>query len=263
MNIDFQDKIDNYLQDRMSIEERRHFEQEVEANDELKEQLEFSRLVQAAFKDRGEKLAKMAQWEQEELAEYSYDDEEQIAPAVAANSWRKYLYWCSGIAAVFIVGFLLFSTMHIDTSDPPIIENADGSVRGNSAIHNHIKGMLATGEYESALALIEKEESEDLQELASLQTNDSGYMDESQGSPNGPVNVEAASGDDYASAEDDNNDQKEIIEADLYELRWLKVQALIGLGDKKQAFLILDALRTQKGYYQVKADSLYHELKKN
>lgn len=266
MNIDIQDKIDNYLLNRMSTDERQKFEQEVETNEELKEQLEFSRLVRVAFKDRGEKLAKMTQWEQEELAASSNEDEELTTPAVAPNSWRKYLYWCSGIAAVFIAGFFLFSTMHTNTGNQSIGDMGSTVLRGGSAHHDRINELLAKGDYTSALALIEKEESEDQHELESLQESRRDSVDDIQRSPNGSIRGKDASEDDEindVSVEDDYNDQIEIVEADLYELRWLKAQALIGCGKKEKAVLILDALRMQKGYYQLKADSLYNELKKN
>lgn len=267
MNIDIQDKIDNYLLNRMSTDERQKFEQEVETNEELKEQLEFSRLVHVALKDRGEKLAKMAQWEQEELAASSDENEEQTTPAVAANSWRKYLYWCSGIAAVFIVGFFLFSTMHMGTGNQSIGDMGGTVLRGGSAHHDRIKEMLTKGDYRSALALIEEEELEVLKERDMLEDRGNASTIDDLDSPSkSTVSCEDSSKDDdifMASAEDDYNDQKEIIEADLYVLRWLKAQALIGCGEKEKAIIVLDALRMQKGYYQLKADSLYQELKKN
>lgn len=255
MNTEYQDKIDNYLLNRMSDEDRQKFEQEVAVNEELKEQLEFSRLVQAAFNDRGEKLAKMAQWEQEELAASSDEDEEQSTPAVAPNTWRKYLYWCSGIAAVFIAGFFLYSTMHMNTGNQSIGDMGSAVLRGNSASHDRIKEMLAKGDYNSALTLIEEEESEVLSERDMLDDSGNASTIEDLESPSQST---ARSED---SAEDDYNDQKEIIEANLSELRWLKAHALIGCGQKEEAILILDALRMQKGYYQLKADSLYRELK--
>lgn len=267
MNTKYQDSIDNYLLNRMSDDERQKFEQEVEVNDELKEQLEFSRLVQTAFKDRGEKLAKMAQWEQEELAASSDEEEELTTPAVAPNSWRKYLYWCSGIAAVFIAGFFLFSTMHTNTGNQSIGDMGSTVLRGGSAHHDRIKEMLAKGDYKSALALIEEEELEVLRERDVLEESGNvSTIDDLDSPSKSTVRGEDSSKDDdifMASAEDDYNDQKEIIEADLYELRWLKAQALIGCGEKEKAIIVLDALRMQKGYYQLKADSLYQELKKN
>ena len=63
MKEEYQDKIDDYLLDRMSEEERRAFAGEVAENDELREQLEYSRSVQSAMKSRGEKLAAMQKWE--------------------------------------------------------------------------------------------------------------------------------------------------------------------------------------------------------
>lgn len=266
MNTNYQDIIDNYLLNRMSTDERQKFEQEVKTNEELKEQLEFSRLVHVALKDRGEKLAKMAQWEQEELAASSDENEEQTTPAVAANSWRKYLYWCSGIAAVFIVGFFLFSTMHRGTGNQSI-GNVDGAVlRGSSASDERITEMLRKGDYHSALALIEEEEFEVLREREMLESsgNDS-TIDNLESPSKGSVRSAESSEDDdllTASAEEDYNDQKEIIEAELDKLRWYKAQALIGCGKEEDALLILDLMRMQKGDYRVKADSLYQELKR-
>ena len=52
----YQDKIDDYLLDRMTKEERHAFEKEIENNDELQEQLEFTEKVQRAMKNKDEKL---------------------------------------------------------------------------------------------------------------------------------------------------------------------------------------------------------------
>lgn len=249
MDIRFQDKIDNYLLNRMSIEERHEFEQELEANAELKEQLEFSRLVQAAIKDRGDKLSQIAKWEQEEPEQLTKLDDEQSNTVVPVKSWRKYLYWSSGIAAVFVVGFFIFSTMKYSSNDggsfgSPSDGDSYGNVyRGGSANNSKIMEMLEKGDYHDALALIENEEAEVLHELDLLMFDDQGYKI------------------DYTSASEDLEYEKEIIEDELHRLQWLKAIALKGCNKREEALSVLDDLRKIKGEYQLKADSLYKKLK--
>ena len=52
----YQDRIDDYLLDRMSKEERHAFEKEIENNDGLQGQLEFTEMVQRAMKSKDEKM---------------------------------------------------------------------------------------------------------------------------------------------------------------------------------------------------------------
>ena len=52
----YQDRIDDYLLDRMTKEERHTFEKEIENNDELQEQLEFTEKVQRAMKKQEWKI---------------------------------------------------------------------------------------------------------------------------------------------------------------------------------------------------------------
>lgn len=48
----YQDKIDDYLLDRMTEDERQAFEEEIENNMELREQLKFTEMVQRALKNK-------------------------------------------------------------------------------------------------------------------------------------------------------------------------------------------------------------------
>lgn len=52
----YQDRIDDYLLDRMTKEERHAFEKDIENNDELQEQLDFTEKVQRAMKRKDEKM---------------------------------------------------------------------------------------------------------------------------------------------------------------------------------------------------------------
>ena len=279
MDIKFQDKIDNYLLNRMSIEERHIFEQELEANAELKEQLEFSRLVQAAIKDRGDKLSQIAKWEQEEPEQLIELEDEQSNTVVPVKSWRKYLYWRSGIAAVFVVGFFIFSTMKYSSNDggsfgSPSDGDSYGNVyRGGSANNSKIMEMLEKGDYHDALALIENEEAEVRHELDLLYDNArDNKIDDTEDKPNvqqsvpksskKPEIVTSAEDEIYdTSAAEDFEYEKEIIEDELHRLQWLKAIALKGCDKKEEALSVLNDLRKIKGEYQLKADSLYKELK--
>ena len=129
MKIDFQDRIDDYLLDRMSDEERKSFESDAAEDAELKEQLQFTETVQQATKSRNEKLAAMAEWKDD----YEWEEDWVVAASDAEyratgsgydycptptieesrsmprSSGRRIFYWISGIAAVLIVGVFVFN----------------------------------------------------------------------------------------------------------------------------------------------------------
>ncbi len=54
MKKEYQDRIDDYLLDRMTEEERRAFENDIENNKELREQMKFTEMVQGALKSKVE-----------------------------------------------------------------------------------------------------------------------------------------------------------------------------------------------------------------
>lgn len=96
MSRDFQDKIDDYVLGRMSVEERADFEKEVDLDEEKREQLEFTRNVKNAISSRQDKLAKLAKMK----ARYEHNDK--------ASSMRIW-WWVSGIAAALIIGLFVFN----------------------------------------------------------------------------------------------------------------------------------------------------------
>jgi len=77
MKIDFQDQIDKYVLDQMDDTEKTAFEQDVERDAELQEQLQFTKDVASATKSRDEKLAKMENWEDD----YVFEDNRRVAAA--------------------------------------------------------------------------------------------------------------------------------------------------------------------------------------
>lgn len=118
MDEKFQDKIDDFLLNRMNDAERQAFLQEVEQDSEKKEQLEFTKNVKEAIYSREEKLKVMAEFKKEyneshttamlrstatECAnEYPHSNQKAERHLQSKN---KVLIWISGVAAILVVGF--------------------------------------------------------------------------------------------------------------------------------------------------------------
>lgn len=260
MKIEFQDRIDDYLLDRMSDEERKSFESDTAEDAELKEQLQFTETVQQATKSRNEKLAAMEEWKDD----YVWEDE-RVAAASAAeyrptgsgynycpaptmkesrsmprSSGRRIFYWISGIAAVFVVGFFLIQNLYVDNSPNencmPSPRMNDMTIRAGSD-NSEIELLLSQKKYEDALDLIEEK-----------------YL--------------AVKDDSLDIVQDETMDAErkeydmQIFKDKQDELKWLKAHALLGLSQQETALRILDELRNEEGYYQMAADSLYNHVKK-
>ena len=78
MKFDYQERIDNYVQGEMTADERNAFEEELKANDELREQVEYTQKVKSLVSDREEKMRALREWIHE-------DDEEEMMVASARN----------------------------------------------------------------------------------------------------------------------------------------------------------------------------------
>lgn len=271
MKIDYQERIDEYLLHRMSDEERMAFENEVNSDKELQEQLSFTEDVQQVLKSRNEKLAKMEEWQ----GDYEWEDDRVAAASVAecrptgsgydycseptmesrrvatSSPIKKMFYWGSGIAAVVIAGFFLVQNLFVAKS-PDVVQNPivakssdkyfapprmnDATFRVGSD-NSDIELLLSQKKYDEALNLIEEKSlalKNDFLELVHDATMD----DERRVY--------------YLRRVTDKQD----------ELKWLKANALHRLHQNEDALLILDELRNTKGYYQMSADSLYKYIEK-
>lgn len=219
MKIEFQDHIDDYLLDRMSDEDSKAFEQELKNDDELREQMEFTKDVQTATRSRNEKLAKMQEWKDD----YAWEDDRR--------GKRQYLYWISGIAAIFIVGFFLIHNYMDSKEDmmfnPSSIEYS--TMRGGSNYEN-IEKLLVDYNYEKAMKQIEIEEAK--------------------------IAEQRTATDSISDGEHRAYDLM-LIQEKADELSWLKVYALLGADRRDDALQLLDELRHTEGEYKEKADSLY------
>lgn len=259
MKIEFQDRIDDYLLDRMSDEERNSFETDAAEDSELKEQLQFTETVQQATKSRNEKLAAMEEWKDD----YVWEDERVAAASVAEyrptgsgydycpaptmeetcsmprSSGPWIFYWISGIAAVFVVGFFLIQNLYVANSPVEYMPSPrmnDMTLRAGSD-NSEIELLLSQKKYNEALDLIEekylavKEDSLDIVQDETMDAERKEY-------------------------------DMQIVKDKQDELKWLKAHALLGLSQQETALRILDELRNEEGYYQMAADSLYNRIKR-
>lgn len=132
MDEKFQDRIDNYLLNRMDDAEKTKFLREVEQDKEKKEQLEFTQHVKDSIRSREEKLQTLAlfqrQYEEERrTAAYRATETERAAcycpaPKVATTepvkSQKKIWLGISGVAAVLVVGFFAVKPIFDYESSP-------------------------------------------------------------------------------------------------------------------------------------------------
>ena len=100
-NINFQDRIDEFLlhNDAMSEEDKAQFLKEIEDDVEKREQYEFTKNVKMAMVSRGEKLKAMTEFQKE-----------------MKHSNRKTWLWISSIAAVMVGGFFAINPLLVETS---------------------------------------------------------------------------------------------------------------------------------------------------
>lgn len=132
MDEKFQDRIDNYLLNRMDNAEKTKFLREIEQDKEKKEQLEFTQYVKDSIHSREEKLQTLAQFqrqyeEERKTATYRATGTERAAyycpaPKVAATepvkSQKMTWLWISGVAAVLVVGFFAIKPIFDYESSP-------------------------------------------------------------------------------------------------------------------------------------------------
>ena len=115
-NINFQDRIDEYLlhSETMSEEDKAQFLKEIEEDAEKKEQYEFTKNVKVAMVSRGEKLKAMTEF-QKEMTEFQKE---------IKHGRRKSWLWISSIAAILVIGFFAINPLFVENSPTD-------NVRGN------------------------------------------------------------------------------------------------------------------------------------
>lgn len=129
MKKDFQDKIDEYILGRMTDEEKAQFEAEVNQDESIREQLEFTSNVKGAISSREDKMAKL------KMMQRMYDRKhQQVAASMRATGTddcqyspvpqniedkkpsKRIWWWASGIASVFVIGLFTLAPFNEDPS---------------------------------------------------------------------------------------------------------------------------------------------------
>ena len=112
-NINFQDRIDEFLlhNDAMSEEDKAQFLKEIEDDVEKREQYEFTKNVKMAMVSREEKLKAMTEFQKE-----------------MKHSNRKTWLWISSIAAVMVGGFFAINPLLVETSSHDNVRGDENDV---------------------------------------------------------------------------------------------------------------------------------------
>ena len=113
-NINFQDRIDEFLlhNDAMSEEDKAQFLKEIEDDVEKREQYEFTKNVKQVMISRGEKLKAMTEFQKE----------------MKSHHHRKTWLWISSIAAIFVVGFFAINPLLVETSSHDNVRGDENDV---------------------------------------------------------------------------------------------------------------------------------------
>lgn len=210
------DKIDSYLLNKMSDEDKAIFEKELSSNADLREDLEFTSLVRDEIKDRNEKI--------------------RFIKSVKAKRSRtiKLAFSITSIAAAIVLGLFIITP---DSVSPEIDMDYYTSYRATGDIAK-IAELINEEKFKEALASIELEQSQINDEFKII-------MESSSES----VNSERI---EY---------ETQLVENDLYELSWLRANALIGLKEYHKATEVLEQLLTKNGSHQKEAEELLKKLK--
>ena len=113
-NINFQDRIDEFLlhNDAMSEEDKAQFLKEIEDDVEKREQYEFTKNIKQVMVSRGEKLKAMTEFQKE----------------MKSHHHRKTWLWISSIAAILVVGFFAINPLLVETSSHDNVRGDENDV---------------------------------------------------------------------------------------------------------------------------------------
>ena len=113
-NINFQDRIDEFLlhNDAMSEEDKAQFLKEIEDDVEKRERYEFTKNVKMAMVSREEKLKAMTEFQKE----------------MKSHHHRKTWLWISSIAAILVVGFFAINPLLVETSSHDNVRGDENDV---------------------------------------------------------------------------------------------------------------------------------------
>ena len=150
MRKDFQDRIDDYILNRMSVEENIQFETEVNLDESKKEELEFTRNVKSAICSRQSKLTELRKMkmtyekEQEQLLGQTacvLPGSETERGFTNKKTTKRFWWWGVGIAASLLVGLFVinpfkYNPTPTDPSSGVMLNDADFVFGAKKAVDN-------------------------------------------------------------------------------------------------------------------------------
>lgn len=223
-NHDIQDRVDRYLLNRMSEAERAEFEQQMRDDKELREQVNFTRIVKTELADRARLEEMMQRCDDRRRRQYTLRR-------------RKIVWWTTSLSAAAVVALGVFFSWNGNDRVVPNVSTAGSEIsfRGSNAPAD-VATLINSGKYEEALATVD-----------SLKT----VLDK--------YNAEIAA--DTCIADDERQYRLTESTKEADRLDWLRANALIGLGKTDEAAAILLRLRSGQSEYSLQADSLYNLIK--
>lgn len=275
MRLEYQDNIDRYLLGRMSDEERKSFEIKCAGNQELKEQLEHTRDVRTVISERSKMLAKIQEW----------DDKYDAKKKVATHKTITWMYWLSGIAAIFVIGFFLYPIIRPSELDG-IEELASTNQKQHNVVTNGSNVSDSCAKEKKLEHLLAKNDEKKCEKPHTVKPENEEAL--SFGKTGfGPASPQEQGGQEseLKEIEEDCNIIKQRItqlsqqlyegkiNQDVYDssigllkyqrdrLLWEKAKIFVVLGRRNEALDILKEMRQEEGMFRNKADSLYNEIK--
>lgn len=150
MRKDFQDRIDDYILNRMSVEENIQFETEVNLDESKKEKLEFTRNVKSAICSRQSKLTELRKMKMT----YEKEQEQLLGQTACVlpgsdtergftnkKTTKRFWWWGVGIAASLLVGLFVvnpfkYNPTPTDPSSGVMLNDANFVFGAKKAVDN-------------------------------------------------------------------------------------------------------------------------------
>ncbi len=232
MDSHIQDKIESHLLGRMTEEEKKAFEAEMEADEELKKQY----LLAKALKQEANGHAR-----QEEKPGQGNAGSEKERP-VSSSSKRKWMYAAVLMSVAVLVAFLYLHMETTDVSDPPIRSGE------SSAFNKEVDSLVGNKEYAKALENVEGKV-----------TNCEGLIEHYKNFVDS-IPAEYAGEAEAPSSPEEARKELKKAEAELMDLKLIKAQVLLKKGEKDKAAAILKELSHEDSTVQETAKELLEEI---
>lgn len=231
MDSHIQDKIERHLLGRMTEEEKKAFEAEMDANEELKKQY----LATKALEQEKSEQVLM----KENTGQRDKEREKEKGRPVSSSSKRKWMYAAIGMAATVLVAFFF---LHIETTekgDDPVSEE-------RTALSKEVDSLVEIKEYAKALEIIEGQ-----------LTESDNFIDFCKKCIDQNVPEEYA---DEALPPKEAQEELTKAYAEMMDTKLMKAQVLLKMEEKEKATSILKELTHETSAVQEKAKELLEEF---